>query len=316
MSWEIAEGEELARREVHESCGGQQQGGISTPRGSSDILLFMSRKGRTYGYNFDGPQEDGTYQYTGEGRIGDQKFTPGRGNAAVRDHRASGRTLRLFKETRRSVVRYVGEYVLDERRPYRFADAPDRKKDLRLVIVFHLRRAEDMPQFDDVRRNVEVVIEDTDLEAHKTDRFRVNRAQPETEAERREAKLVQRYADWLKRQGHEAKQRLIKLPDHVAALRTDLFDITANELVEAKGSSSRSDVRMALGQVLDYSEHAGAGRRAVLLPTSPAQDMLDLLVKYGVSCIFEEGEGQFKRVDAAAMFCGACPLTNENSTSN
>jgi 5-methylcytosine-specific restriction protein A len=127
---------------------------------------------------------------------------------------------------------------------------------------------------------------------------------------------VQRYADWLKRQGHEAKQRLVKLPDHVAALRTDLFDITANELVEAKGSSSRSDVRMALGQVLDYSEHAGAGRRSVLLPTSPAQDMIDLLVKYGVSCIFEEGEGQFKRVDAAKTFCGACPLTDENATSS
>jgi hypothetical protein len=310
MSWEIAEGEELARREVHERCGGQQQGGISTPKGSSDILLFMSKKGRTYGYNFDGPQEDGTYQYTGEGRVGDQKFKPGRGNAAVRDHRASGRTLRLFEETRRSVVRYLGEYVLDERSPCRFEDAPDRKKDLRLVIVFHLRRAGDTSQFDDVRRNVEVVIEDTNLEAHKTDRFRVNRAQPETESERREAKLVQRYADWLKRQGHEVKQRLIKLPDHVAALRTDLFDITANELVEAKGSSSRSDVRMALGQILDYSEHAGAGRRAVLLPTRPAQDMIDLLVKYGVSCLFEV-EGQFDRVDAAATFCHTCPLTNE-----
>jgi hypothetical protein len=314
MSWEIAEGEELARREVHERCGGQQQGGISTPKGSSDILLFMSRKGRTYGYDFDGQQKDGTYQYTGEGRVGDQKFEPGRGNVAVRDHRASGRTLRLFEETRRSVVRYVGEYVLDERMSHRFEDAPDRNKDLRIVIVFHLRRAEDAPHLDDVRRNVKVVIEDTDLEAHKTDRFRVNRAQPETEAERREANLVQRYADWLKRQGHEAKQRRIMLPDHVAALKTDLFNVAANELVEAKGSASRGDIRMALGQILDYSEHARARRRAVLLPTRPAQDMIDLLVKYGISCIFENGKGKFERVDAAAMLCDTCPLLGETNT--
>lgn len=311
MSWEITEGEELSRRELHGRHGGQQQGGISTPKGSSDILLFTSPKGLAYGYNFDGPQDGGTYRYTGEGQIGDQRFRPGGGNIAVRDHRTNGRTLRLFKETRPSNVRYLGEYVLDERDPYRLDEAPDRVKDLRVVIIFNLRRAEDVPTYDDVRRGVEVVIEDTDLEAHKTDRFRVNRARTETESERREAQLVQRYANWLEKQGHGAKQRLIKLSDHVVPLRTDLFNTATNELVEAKGSSSRSDIRMALGQILDYCEHAHPERRAVLVPTRPPQDMIDLLVKFGISCIFEQEAGQFERINAVIEFCENCPLTQQ-----
>jgi hypothetical protein len=70
MSWDISIGEELTRREIHRRNGGQQQGGISTPKGSTNILLFTSSGGRAYGYHFDGPQPDGTYHYTGEGQVG------------------------------------------------------------------------------------------------------------------------------------------------------------------------------------------------------------------------------------------------------
>jgi 5-methylcytosine-specific restriction protein A len=59
------------RREIHEPYGGQQQGGISTPREHPFVLLFTSQTGEQYGYE-DGWEENGVFLYTGG---------PGRGSA-------------------------------------------------------------------------------------------------------------------------------------------------------------------------------------------------------------------------------------------
>jgi hypothetical protein len=308
MSWKIAEGEELSRAEIHRRCRGQTGRGICISNESSAVLLFSTIKGRKF-YGFDRPLEDGGYLYTGEGVEGDQTFSGN--NVAVRDHRLKSRTLRLFDEIRLGKHRYLGEYVLDELDPFRYEEAPDVKEELRQVIVFHLRRASGTRRYDNVRPKVEVSIEDVELEAHNVDRFRVNPAKPVTEAERRESLLVQRYAAWLDEQGHESKQRRIKPSDHAHSLKTDLFDLTANELVEAKGSVSRTYIRTAIGQILDYGRYAKARRRAILLPSRPAQDMIDLLRALGISCIFEES-GSFRRIEAAPSFCQTCPLTEQD----
>ncbi|MEV5708640.1 hypothetical protein [Actinoallomurus sp. NPDC052274] len=296
MPWDIAEGDELLRQEVHRRHGGQTQGGISTPKGSAEILLFKTSGGRENGYNFDGPRRDGSYHYTGEGRTGDQDFRRA-GNRAIRDHGSIGKRLRVFEQTRRSYVRYRGEYVIDAACPYRFDEAPDAEKEMRRVIVFHLWPAGKVGRLDVGHQGARASIKDVELEANNTERFRINRSKPETEGERREAALVRRYAAWLRDRGHESKQRKILLPDRASELKIDLLDVAADEIVEAKGSASRIHIRLALGQILDYSEHAGAMYRAVLLPGRPSPDMIRLLLKYQVACIFEGHEGGFQRID-------------------
>ena len=77
-------------------------------------------------------------------------------------------------------------------------------------------------------------------------------------------------------------------------LLTDLVDQTTNVLYEAKGAATREAVRMALGQLLDYSRHVpGNPKLAVLLPARPADDLLDLLGRHGVSCVYELAPSEF-----------------------
>src|SRR3989442_510614 len=120
------------RRDLHAKCGGQRQGGISTPQGHPVVLLFTGESGHKYGYS-DGPQEDGTFWYTGEGQVGDMQMV--KGNLAIRDHQARGKSLHLFEQVQRGMVRYVGEatYV-----GHHFAPAPDRDGRPRQAIVFDL----------------------------------------------------------------------------------------------------------------------------------------------------------------------------------
>jgi hypothetical protein len=303
MSWGIAVGEELKRRRVHDRYGGNRQRGITTIQDSSAILLFEYETGLSYGYSHDGPHADGTYHYTGEGPDGDQVFRGG--NAAIRDHRRSGRVLRLFKETKPTSVQYLGEYVISEDLPWYRADSAGRDGELRSVIVFRLRAANRAPIFDatpalDISlQEPAVVVLDIDLEAHKAETFQINSARPPTNAERREADLVQRYAGWLRAVGHAVCRKQITLPGQARALYTDLFDITDAELVEAKGAASRIDVRLALGQVLDYDRFVESDQRAILLPVRPAEDLVELLIAHQVACIYETQKGTFERADPA-----------------
>lgn len=88
-------------------------------------------------------------------------------------------------------------------------------------------------------------------------------------ARRDEAKLINGYINWLEKQGRKL---------HIAkygTLRCDAFEEERNNLIEAKRSSEREHIRMAVGQLLDY---AFQGRNlfadphlAILLPNKPAE---------------------------------------------
>jgi len=124
------------RKELHEKYGGQNQGGISTPRTYPVIFLFSSPRGREYGYQ-DGWKEDGFYHYTGEGQRGHMDFV--RGNRAVRDHAKQGKVLLLFETTPDGRRRFVGpmEYV-----DHYFKEIPDSTRALRRGIIFRLAPAD------------------------------------------------------------------------------------------------------------------------------------------------------------------------------
>ena len=82
---------------------------------------------------------------------------------------------------------------------------------------------------------------------------------------------------------------------------TDLFDESMSELVEAKGTTSRPAMRMAIGQLADYSRLVPHPSRAVLVPSKPGTDLLALLVGNDIACIWEVSGDGFERHDPKSL---------------
>lgn len=120
------------RSDLHAYFGGQRQGGISTPTNHRVIFLFTGDTGEQYGYR-DGFQEDGTFWYTGEGQSGNMEFV--RGNKAILEAQAAGKTIHLFETSQRAYVRYLGEvsYL-----GHHVALGPDINGQERRLIIFEL----------------------------------------------------------------------------------------------------------------------------------------------------------------------------------
>lgn len=291
LAWDIPVGAVLRRRELHDRFGGSRQSGIAPAPRVGSVFLFTGSSGVSFGYNYDGPQADGSYSYTGEGQVGDQMLT--RGNRAIYEN---DRVLRLFEQAGRAEVRYVGEFRVDPYDPVTLANAPDSSGATRSVFVFRLWPADGTGAVKPEVDGSEVQI--VPLEQNKTEAFVANPAEGPTAAERREAALVARYASWLAQRGQDTARHRVNLPGTRRALYTDLFNTATNEVVEAKGLANRDDVRLALGQILDYARYVTHEHRAVLLPARPAGDLVDLLISHGVSCIYETNKGTFERANA------------------
>jgi len=134
-------------RDIHDIYGGQEQGGICTPRSAPLIFLFTGETGGQYGYR-DGPRDDGIFAYTGEGQVGDMRFD--RGNRAIRDHISDGRDLLLFENLREpGSTRFVGSFAYNG---IEYATAPDKTGASRRVILFLLRPAasDNEPEIEEV----------------------------------------------------------------------------------------------------------------------------------------------------------------------
>ncbi|MEU2605991.1 hypothetical protein [Streptomyces albus] len=120
-----------------------------------------------------------------------------------------------------------------------------------------------------------------------------------TVAIRHEAELTQAYKAYLDSSGHQTGAFQIKVKGLTSTLRTDLYDATDHVLYEVKGSNSREDVRMALGQILDYGryvkmpEHEGEPKRVILLPAAPTPDLYALLDRYEVGVVYRSDDGRF-----------------------
>jgi 5-methylcytosine-specific restriction enzyme A len=120
------------RSEIHANFGGQRQGAISTPADQPVVLLFSTPGGDEFGSR-DGWSEEGVYDYTGEGQVGDMQFI--RGNLAIRGHSEAGKELLLFEGQGDGSIEFVGRmaYV-----GHRIEEGPDRNGNPRSVIIFQL----------------------------------------------------------------------------------------------------------------------------------------------------------------------------------
>ncbi|MET8049067.1 hypothetical protein ABZU75_15855 [Streptosporangium sp. NPDC005286] len=253
-------GQEIRRVELHQRYGGSGQGGISPSRTTPNILIFTDpNSGREHGY-YDEWAEDGTFHYTGEGQIGDQTFT--RGNKAIRDHMQDGRALQLF-EGSRGTVRYVGEFALDPITPWSYGRAPETGGGPeRQVIRFHMVRIgapvlrSDVPVGVGYREADEEVVP---APAASTPNLELNGRN--LRAHRR---LQNQLAAGLRDRGIEPLSPGPSDPDFDLAWRPGPGCLTVCEIKSLTPTNEINQLRLGLGQVLDYVDQLRSRAETVL----------------------------------------------------
>jgi len=110
-------------------------------------------------------------------------------------------------------------------------------------------------------------------------------------AVRRESALVRDYCRYMEEMGDELGCHEIPVEDGKSWMCSDIFNDTRQQLIEAKASVKRTDVRMAIGQLADYGRATPSARRAVLFPKKPDDDLLVLLSSQDIAAIWKNGKG-------------------------
>ncbi|MCJ1708531.1 hypothetical protein [Microbacterium sp. VKM Ac-2923] len=299
--WLLEPGDTVRRRSMHDAYGGQQQGGISTPRGQNDIFIFTDpESGARYGYDkFEGLREDGSYSYTGEGQYGPQEFV--RGNRALRDCAKDGKTIRLFR-THGTSATYVGAFTTGTP-TYEIETIPDASGNPRAGIIFNLlptvARVELLPAYGG-GLGPEALIDYsaaprswTPPEYDDVVVAAADTAPGDRLVSRIEFELQAAFGEWLRTQG--LSPRRLPLRAGSALIEPDMFVPERNWIVEAKKSIARGHVRTAIGQVLDYAHVARkAGLDAtpvILLPGLPEDDLRELMHTVGITLIWRIEDG-------------------------
>jgi hypothetical protein len=109
-------------------------------------------------------------------------------------------------------------------------------------------------------------------------------------AARREQMLVLEYMEWLTTSRREVVRFRVRPSGEARELVCDVWEKTRNNLVEAKGTGSRGEVRMALGQLFDYRRFVDQPPAcAVLLPDRPRADIEELLTSAGIFAVWKDG---------------------------
>lgn len=310
VPWLIAVGETRPRREVHGLYGGQEQGGISTPRESVNILVFTDPEvGRKYGYDeFEGLREDGSYAYTGEGQWGDQDF--GVGNSALRDAAASGSVVRLFR-TQGTLATYVGTFTTSVP-TFHFETIPDPNRQPRRGIIFNLvpldAMTELLPAFGGELNDLASIYDSQPQPLTWSPPDFADYVVPGREGETREDRVVSRiefqlqrtFGEWMQQRGDRPSR--LRLRAGSTMIEPDFYFESRGWIVEAKQSTARGYVREAVGQVLDYVNVAGrsglAASPAILLPGRPEKDLEALLSNHGIVLAAQSASG-FEFLDPA-----------------
>jgi hypothetical protein len=288
--WPLHPGDTIIRKNLHSRFGGRKQGGIGPSSQSPNVFLFTDPLvGERHGY-IDNWKADGCYHYTGEGQRGDQQMK--QGNAAILHHGAQARSLRLFRGVG-GTVRYEGEFKVDESHPYYTAEAPETGGGpVRTVIVFRLRPLDVTAPMGTgatvlpTSPIVEIVLP----EQSQTEKFVVEPSREPYEAEKREMRLVEAFSTYLVHIGRQPARLKIIPAGEAKPIFCDIYVQSLGLLVEAKGSVERGSIRMALGQLIDYSRFVVAESKALLLPSRPRDDLLALIQSAGMGVYFPSAD--------------------------
>jgi len=133
-------------------------------------------------------------------------------------------------------------------------------------------------------------------ELQSTHFYETSGSAPRT-AQRTESTLVSAFE--AARQGPTLQRWSITIPGERAPLLTDVYDAEARILYEAKASSSRSSIRLAIGQLADYRRHITVPdlRCALLLPERPTPELCDLIASNDLTLTYPGQDGTFVQVE-------------------
>ena len=128
------------------------------------------------------------------------------------------------------------------------------------------------------------------VEAQHVEQFQVSTRDRVIKATRSEQTLVRAFKRHLESQGHKVTRHRYRRGG--PPLYCDLVDKTDHVLYEAKSDVLRTSVRMAIGQLLDYRRFEDPPPRvAVLLPSKPPQDLIDLIHSVDASVVWRTEDG-------------------------
>lgn len=302
-AWELKPGDSIERKELHKIFGGRTQGGIGPSAKTPNVFIFTDPvAGEKHGY-YDGWMPDDCFHYSGEGQYGDQRMISG--NLSILNHAAEGRALRVFQGAR-GIVTYIGEFMVDQDNSWYETDAPETNDGpLRKVIVFRLKPMDTKPKQPTTKLGRLLAsspkqVEELPLERNETEKSFVNPNREPYEAERREGRLVEAFAGYLMSKGHTSCRHRVLPPGENRPLFTDLYCKELGLLVEAKGSVTRENIRMAIGQLADYSRFVTHTTRAILVPSEPRDDLTELAKSQGCTVIWPTGKS-YASTDPTAL---------------
>ena len=119
----------------------------------------------------------------------------------------------------------------------------------------------------------------------------------DTQIELIEMQLQARFGSYMESIGETVKIITISLHGQKGSLKPDFYLEARNWVVEAKPSASREHIRLAIGQVLDYTNLLKMSGKlvkpAILLPMPPPQDLKDLLKELQIQLIVETELGEY-----------------------
>jgi hypothetical protein len=293
--FELSLGASVRRGSLLRAFGGRAQRGIAVPPEVPEIFLFTNpAEGSQFGYDVhEGPRANGSYAYTGEGPSGDQVFT--HANRSLRDAHLSGRSIRLF-HAEGPRVRYLGLFINDED-VYEYLPAPGEDRKERQAIIFSLLPAaadlSSLPSFVDEQAAVATrfswtMPNSSDIEAFSHLDSNVGR-----KVTRIEFALQADFGTWLIARGTPPEGVQFRVGSVVVT--PDFYVPSTGWIIEAKKSIARPFLRMAIGQVLDYTHLARKEEMTavpvILLPGRPEEDMLDLIRSLSIITAFRSDEG-------------------------
>jgi hypothetical protein len=127
-----------------------------------------------------------------------------------------------------------------------------------------------------------------------SDEYEVRLVTERRSARQRHKELVRIFCTYLDRLGREFES--IAATRAGREIKCDVYDRTRHILFEAKASVERTEIRMALGQLLDYSlflfddSKRESLRLSLLLPEQPPSDVRRLAERAGVGIAWRSGD--------------------------
>lgn len=301
--WTLLRGQSILRTMLHDRYSGIRQGRIAPSRKTKNIFLFTDYiSSKEHGNQTDYWSDDFTFNYCGDGQVGDQELT--RRNRQVLNHELDGRKLRLFNPVSGKVT-YLGEMKIDSENPYVFEQRIGRDSQSRNVIIFKLKRVVDSER--DSGNHNQVSTESDSLEqnylfANETSR-EINAPEPFSTDPNLLDRALQIHsitqntvANWLIGNSITPKSPASSYCDFDIAWDSDFGKVVC----EVKSINQQNEIhqfRLGLGQVLEYSEKLRA-IPVLMFNRKPVNTLLiGVANKVGVTVLWPEILNNFSPKD-------------------